>query len=202
MGTRRTAFRHRRHLVPARRRPLHRLHLRRRAGARVRQGRHRLLRRALHVAHFPDRVRGVYASVVGLTPQGLRHRRGFRARSLRFALARRIGRNHRHPRHHALHRPATRRHRGRRRRPRLHDARLARRHAACHRLRRARRLHLHQRSARACPDRHRQGRAHLHYRADGRHRDSAAHGRLRRNLREDSGQDALPCGPFTAISAP
>ena len=48
MGTGRPQVRRLDHLVPGRRRPLHRLHLRRGAGAGVRRRRHRLLRAAVH----------------------------------------------------------------------------------------------------------------------------------------------------------
>ena len=53
------------HLVPARRRPLHRLHLRRGAGGDVRHRRgQRLLRRAVHDPGLPDRLRVHAAAVV------------------------------------------------------------------------------------------------------------------------------------------
>ena len=53
MGARRQPFRHRRDLVSARRRSLHRLHLHRRPGIDVRRRRARLFRRALHDHGLP-----------------------------------------------------------------------------------------------------------------------------------------------------
>ena len=56
------------HLVPRRRRPLHRLHLRGRPGADVRRRRGRVLRRAVHDHRLPDGLPGPDPAVVGVAP--------------------------------------------------------------------------------------------------------------------------------------
>ena len=110
MGPRRPALRHGRHLVPGRWRSLYRLHLHRRSRARLWRRCGRLLRGALHDRDLSVSVPGVSAPVVRLPQARLHHRRGFRARPVRQSLARARGEHHRHRRHHALHRPAARRH--------------------------------------------------------------------------------------------
>jgi LAO/AO transport system kinase len=87
MGPGRPALRHRRHLVPGRRRSLHRLHLHRRAGAGLRRRRGRLLRGALHDHDLSDPVPGVPAALARLPQARLHHGGGFRARPLRQSLA-------------------------------------------------------------------------------------------------------------------
>ena len=87
MGARRPALRHHHHLVPGRRRPLYGLHLHRRAGARLRRRRHRLLRGALHDHDLSDPVPGVSAAVARLPQAQLHHAGRFRARPLRQSLA-------------------------------------------------------------------------------------------------------------------
>ena len=117
MGARRPALRHHRHLVPGRRRPLHRLHLHRRSGARLRRRRRRVLRGALHDRDLSDPVPGVSAALARLPQARLHHARRdfvrgrFGNRWLALAVT-----DHRHRRHHALHRPAAGRPAGRHRR--------------------------------------------------------------------------------------
>ena len=119
VGARRTQVRHLGHLVPARRRPLHGVHLHRGAGGDVRDGLgRRVLRGALHDHPLPDHLHLHGAAVVGQPPARLRHDRRLRPGPLRLArpLARRRG--HRVRRDDALHRAAAGRHPGRARRGR------------------------------------------------------------------------------------
>ena len=153
MGARRPALRHHGHLVPGRRRPLHRLHLHRRAGAGVRRRRGRLLRGALHDPDLSDPVSGVSAALVRLPQAQLHHRGGFRARPLRQSLAGARGDADRDRRDHALHRAAAGRAPGGDRRDGRFRHRLYRRSAADHRLHHSCRLHLFERPARARRDR-------------------------------------------------
>ena len=84
VGPRRPQVRHLDHLVPARRRPLHGLHVRRGAGGDVRDRRGgRLLRRALHDRALPDHLHLHGAAVVGQPPPRLRHHGRLRPRPLR-----------------------------------------------------------------------------------------------------------------------
>ena len=106
-------------LVPARRRPLHRLHGHRRARGRVRDRRLRVLRRALHDHHLPVPLPDHAAPVGGVAQERLHDRRRFRPRPLRQPRARTRGGRDRHPRDDALHRAATRRPGEGHRRPRL-----------------------------------------------------------------------------------
>ena len=159
------------HLVPARRRSLHRLYRDRHSRRRLRHRRLRLLRRALYDHHLSLPLSHVAAAVGGLAQARLHDGRRFRARPLRQRLARARGRADRHSRHHALYRAAARRPgegdpRARVFRP-GHDAARA----DHHRLRHSRALHLQERPARAGDDRLRQGRddLHLHHRGDRRH---------------------------------
>ena len=178
VGPRRAQLRLLDHVVPRRRRPLHRVHVRRRPGAAVRRRRARVLRRALHDRRLPDGVPGRPAAVVGVAPQRLRHARRLHPRPLRLRLAGADDRDHRHRRDDALHRAAADRHRGR-----AEDDGHPRPLADHHRLRRPRRVHVLVGPARAGADRVRQGLADLP-RRDRRgdlHPDAAR--RLRRHLR-------------------
>ena len=78
-------------------------------GRRLRDRRLRLLRRPLHDHHLSVPLSDDAAAVGGVAQARLHHRRRFRARPLRQWLARAGRRAHRHPRHHALYRAATRR---------------------------------------------------------------------------------------------
>ena len=99
------------HLVPGRRRPLHGVHLRRRTGAAVRRRRDRLLRRAVHGHHLPAGVPGAGPAVVGVAPARLRDAGRLRAVPVGLVHDGAAGRDHRHRRHHAVHRAAAGRHR-------------------------------------------------------------------------------------------
>ena len=199
MGARRPAFRHAHHLVPDRRRPLHRLHLHRRAGAGVRRRRHRVLRGALHDSDLSDPVPGVSAALVRLPQAQLHHGGGFRARPLRQSLAGAGDDHHRHRRHHALHRAATGRPPGGDRRDGHFRHRLCRRSAADHRLRHSRRLHLFERPARAGLDRDRQGSADLPHGVRRCHRRADSAGRLRQNLCRGAAGESC-CWPCPAAN--
>ena len=206
MGARRPPLRHHRDLVPDRRRPLHRLHLHRGAGADVRRRRDRLLRRAVHDHDLSDPVHRVPAPVVGRAQARLRHLGRLRARPLRQPLARAGDRAHRHPRDDAVHRAAAGRHPGRDRRHGDRDQRPQRRSAADHRLRHPRGVHLHVRPARTGDDRHRQGPADLHHRDRRHHRRAASSRRLRQDVRARSRRPSC-CSPRrrpvrSAASAP
>src|SRR4029453_70551 len=83
VGPRRPQLRHGHHLVPARRGPVHRLHLYRRPGAGVRSRRPGLLRPALHDHRLPVRVPGDAAAVVGGPQAPVRHPCRLRAWPLR-----------------------------------------------------------------------------------------------------------------------
>ena len=107
-------LRHLDHLVPARRRPLHRLHLHRRAG--------RDVRRRARSASSPCPTRSCVYPIIFVfmprlwsvsPPARLRHAGRLRARPVRLARAVAGRRGHRHPRDDALHRPAAGRHPGR-----------------------------------------------------------------------------------------
>ena len=101
------------HLVPARRRPLHGVHVRRRTGRDVRDRRgQRLLRRAVHDRGLPADLHLHAAAVVGRAPPRLRHAGRLRPWPLRLARPVAGGRGHRHPRDDALHRAAAGRHPG------------------------------------------------------------------------------------------
>ena len=195
VGPGRPRVRHRRHLVPARRRPLHRVHLRRGAGGDVRDRRgERLLRRPVHDRRLPDHLRLHAADVERRAPARLRHAGRLRARALRQPRARAGRRGHRHPRDDALHRAAAGRHPGDHRDdgPGRVGQRVRQGPAADHRVRRARRLHLLLRAAGAGADRVRQGHADLHRDRGGdhlrRHQDRLL-GHVRR--REDEDDDRL-----------
>ena len=206
MGPRRPALRHADHLVPGRRRSLHRLHLHRRPCARLRRRRDRLLRGALHHHHLSDPVHHLSAAVERVPQARLRDRRRLRARAVRQPLAGARGDHHRHRRDHALYRAATRRPAGRDRRDGRHRRRLGRGHPADHRLPDPRRLHLFERPARAGDDRGRQGHAHLHHgiRRGDRHPDPAR--RLGQDLRRgaagkaDAGDAPGPTPPAPTAS--
>ena len=157
VGARRPPLRHRDHLVPARRRPLHRLHVHRGAGARVRRRRGRLLRAALHDHRVPAGVPRDAEAVVGGLEAPVRDGGRLREGALRQSPPGDRHRVHRPARDDALHRAAARRHRGRDRRAR-HRRRSP---AADHRVRDPRRVHVHERPARAGDDRARQGHADL-----------------------------------------
>ena len=78
-GASAAALRHLGHLVPARRRPLHGLHLRRGAGGDVRRRRgQRLLRRPVHDRALPDHLHLHGPALVGQPPARLRHPGGLR----------------------------------------------------------------------------------------------------------------------------
>ena len=85
VGSRRPEIRRLDHLVPGRRRPLHRVHVRRRAGAGVRRRRDRLLRAAVHRGAVPDRVPAGAAAVVGVPVARLCHAGRFRPRPVQLA---------------------------------------------------------------------------------------------------------------------
>ena len=157
MGARRTALRHDRHLVSDRRRSLHGLYFHCRPGTSLWRGRRRFLRGPLHDRRLPDLFPGVPANLARLPQTPLHHGGRFRARPLRQPLARIGGDDYRHRRDDALHRLAARRSAGRDRRARRLGHRLCGRPAVDHRFRDPGRLHLFERSARACLDRHRQG---------------------------------------------
>ena len=165
MGPRRPALRHRRHLVPGRRRRLHRLHLHRRAGARLRRRRGRRSSRcptpssSIRCCFWCSRGSGTCATSTATSRRPIScaaasATAGWRSRSRSPASSRRmpyialqlvgiqvvIG---------ALG---------------VTGHRLRGRSAAHHRLRRARRVHLFERPARAGLDRHRQGHPDLHRR--------------------------------------
>ena len=190
MGPRRSPFRHAHHLVPGRRRSVHGLHVYRRAGARLRRRRHRVLRGALHDHDLSDLVSRVPAALVRLPQAQLHHRGRFRARPFRQSLAGAGRRGHRHRRHDAVHRAAAGRPAGGDRRHGRFGHRLLGRSAAADRLHHSRRFHLYEWAARASLDRHRQGHPDLHHRVCGHHRRADPHGRLRRDLRKDSAGQA------------
>ena len=199
MGARRPAVRHRHHLVPDRRRPLHRLHLHRRAGAGVRRRRRGVLRRALHHHDLSDPVPGVSAVLAGLPQAQLHHAGRFRARPLRQPLAGAGGDHHRHRRHHAVYRAATGRPAGGDRRHGRGRHRLCGRSAAGDRLHHSCRLHLFQRLAGAGLDRRRQGHFDLHHRLCRRHRGAAADGRLRQDFRRRAAGEGVTGGAAAAF---
>lgn len=151
MGPGRTFVRHLGHLVPARRRPVHRVHLRRRSRGDLRGGRGRLLRRAVHDPRVPADLHLPAAPVVGLAQARVRDHLGLRPRALRLEGALAGGRRHGHPGHDAVHRTPTRRHPGRAGRDgrgRWREHPLVRQGpAAADRVRGARRVHLLVRSA-------------------------------------------------------
>ena len=167
------------HLVPPRRRPLHRVHVRRRARRCVYGA------GALGFFAVPYTI-VVYPLVFLAAPRlwSVAHRHGYVTpadfvRGRHGSRDARAGhRDHRHRRDHALHRAPARRHRG----GAEGDGRQ-RRVADHHRLRHPRRLHVPVRPARPGADRVRQGRADLHRRDRRRdlHPDQAR--RLRRHLR-------------------
>ena len=190
MGAGRTPLRHHRDLVPDRRRPLHGLHVHRRACADVRRRRDRLLRRAVHRDDLSDPVSGVPAPVVGGAQARLHHIGRFRARTVRQSLAGAGDRVHRHPGDHAVHRAAACRHPGGDRRDGRGDQRLRRRSAADHRVRHPGRVHLHLGTARAGDDRHREGRADLHHGDRRRHRRADPSRRLRQGVLRDTARQA------------
>ena len=171
VGPGRSQVRHLDHVVPARRRPLHGLHLRRGACGDVHDRRGGgLLRGALHDRALPDHLHLHGAAVVGEPPPRLRHDRRLRPGQVRRprAVARRRG--HRLRGHDALHRAAARRHPGGARggRPRRRRQHHRQGRAPLHRLRAARGLHLLQRPAGASGHRVRQGHPDLprHHRGD------------------------------------
>ena len=198
VGPRRAQFRHLGQLVPDRRRPLHRVHVRRRAGAAVRDRRARLLRRAVHDHPVPDRVHRGAAPVVGRAPPRLRHAGRLRARPPRLRDAGAADRDHRDRRDDALHRAPARRHR------RGHaDDRHPGRVAADHRVRDPRGLHVPVGPACAGADRLRQGHADLprRPRRGDLHPDQAR--RLRRHLRRGRQEVRRePCAERRHCSSP
>ena len=179
-------LRHVHHVVPARRRPLHRLHVHRRACAGVRLGFDRLLRGLLHDHGVPDRVHLPAQAVVGLPGAQLGHARRLHPGQVRLTRAGARHGLHRHSRADAVYRAAARRHpvgahrHGGRRQL---DQHLRQGPAAVRRVRGAGDLHVRLRAARACRDRVHQGHAHLRVRHRGRvlHPDQA--GRLGTHLR-------------------
>ena len=181
VGARRPQVRLVDHLVPRRRRPLHRVHVRRRARAAVRRGRHRVLRAALHRDPLPAGVPAGAAAVVGLAGARLRHARRLRARPLRQLAAGAHRRDHRAGRDDALHRAAARRPRGRAAHDGAQRGRLPRPPAAAHRVRHPGRLHLPVRPAGARAHRVRQGHPHL----PGDHRRGVLPAREARRLGAD-----------------
>ena len=134
------------------------------------------------------------AAVVGLAGARLRHPGRLRARPLRQPAARVARGDHRARRHHALHRAAAGRPRGRAAHDGAERHRARRAPAAVHRVRDPRGLHLPVGAAGAGADRVRQGHPDLH--RDPRRRDLAA-GPARRlvgDLRGGVGQ-ARPAQP-------
>ncbi len=119
MGPRRPALRHDRHVVPAGRRSLYGLYVHRGPGARIRRGRDRLLRAALHDPDLSVRVRRVSEALEHREAPRLRNRRRLRSRALQQPHARAGGRGDGHRRDDAVHRAATGRHRSGDRRARL-----------------------------------------------------------------------------------
>ena len=112
VGSGRPRLRHVHHLVPARRRPLHGVHVHRGARDAVRRLGGRLLRGALHDRALPDHLHLHPAVLVGVAPARLRHARRLRPRALRLAAPGAGHRGHRHPRDDAVHRAAAHRHPG------------------------------------------------------------------------------------------
>lgn len=184
VGPRRTQLRRLDHLVPDRRRPLHGVHVRRRAGADVRRRGGRLLRRAVHHRDLPAVLPGPDPALVGVAPARLRHPRRLRPDPLRLADAGAAYRHHRHRRDNAVHRAPTGRHRGRAQddgRDRRQPAGPAR--ADHHRVRDPGRVHLSVRAARAGAHRVRQGHADLHRHHRGDPLPALQAGRLGLDLR-------------------
>ena len=177
MGAGRPPVRHLDHLVPGRRRFLHRLHRDRGAGAGLCGRRLRLLRAALHHHRLSLRVRGDAGAVEGGARQWPRHRGRRRAWHLQFARARACGGDHRHGRDHALYRAAIDRH-GRGDQGDGPDRRTADRR----RLRHPRALHLQLGPAGARADRLRQGHHDLHRGAGGGGGGADEAWRLRRGV--------------------
>ena len=176
------------HLVPDRRRHLHRLHLRGRAGAAVRRGRDGLLRPALHRDPLSAGVPAGAAAVVGLAGARLRHAGRLRAWPLRQLGARSPRRGHRARRDDALHRAAARRARGRAAHDGAERHRALRAPAAVHRVRDPRGLHLPVGPARPGADRVRQGHPDLRRDPRGRGVAAGAARRLVGDLRRRVGQ--------------
>ena len=166
VGPGRSWLRHVHHVVPDRRRHLHRLHVHRRAGDVVRRVGGRLLRGALHDRALPDHLHLPAAVLVGVAPARLRHARRLRARPLRLEDAGARRGRHRPARDDALHRAPAGRHpggagdHGHRRERELLVAREGR--SAADRVRRARGVHLRLRPPRPRADRVRQGHPDLH----------------------------------------
>ena len=196
MGLGRQELRHHHHLVPARWRPLHRVHLHRGAGGHVGDRRGvRLLRRAVHDRALPDHLLLPRPDVVGGPPSRLRHHRGHRAGPVRHPQPEPGRGRHRDPRHDALHRAAAGRHPGRARGGRSRREQPAGQGPpAADRLRRAGRVHLLLRSAGAGDDRLRQGHLDLHRDRGGHHLPAAEVRRLGRDLRCGPGQDGRAVG--------
>lgn len=172
MGPGRTVVRHLGHLVPARRRPLHGVHLRRRTRGHLRRGRCRVLRRAVHDPGLPADLHLPAAALVGLAQARVRDDVGLRPGALRLQGALAGRRGHRHPRHDAVHRAPAGRHPGGARRDgrRRFGQQLVRQGPpAADRLRGARRVHVLVGAASPRPDRLRQGRPDLHRHPGGDH---------------------------------
>ena len=161
VGPGRAQLRHLRLLVPARRRPLHRLHLHRRARRDVRRRRgDGLLRGGVHDHRVPDRADLPAQAVVDRPGAPLRHPGRLHPRPVRVARPRAGHRLHRHPRADALHRAAAGGHPGRAHGDgRRHHVgqRLRQGPAAVHRVPGARDLHLRLRASGPRADRLHQG---------------------------------------------
>ncbi len=200
VGARRAQLRHLHHLVPARRRPLHRVHLHRGPRGGLRRRRHGLLGPPVRRDRLPDRVPDRPAPVVGRARPRLRHDGRLRTRPVRLPVARPGRRRHRDHGDDALHRAPARRHPGRADGDRADRLRARQGPAAAHRVRAAGRLHLHLGPARAGADRVRQG--HPDLRCDHRRRrlspDEAR--RLAARLRQRAGR-AWP-GPTRRPGSP
>ena len=166
MGARRTTIWDDHHVVSGRWRPLHRLHVHRRARTSVRRRRYRLLRRTLHDHRLPDPVPGFPAPLECLSQARIHHRGRFRARPLRQSLARARNNDYRSCRDYAVHRSAARRHPGRGRRARHFRHRPDDGPAARHRVRGAGRFHVLERPQGSGVDCDRQGHPDL---CDGLH---------------------------------
>ncbi len=202
VGAGRAGLRHVRDLVPARRRPLHRLHLRGGAGGALRQRRgQRLLRRALHDHRLSAHLHLHAEAVVGRTPARLRHPGRLHPRALRLALFVTGDRPHRDPGDDALHRPAAGGNPGGARgdRHRWRRKHLRQGPAAVHRLRHPRRIHLLQRASRARADRLREGLPDLPRRHRGDHLHPLQTRRIRQDLRRRAGEDEFTVGACRAV---
>ena len=197
MGPGRPQLRYPDHLVPSRRRPLHRLYLHRRAGPDVRRRRHRFLCGALCGADVSHGVHRLSAAVERGAPPRLHHRRRFREGPLWPSRVDAGHRRHRPCRRDALHRAAAGGHAGGDRGAGAglqHDPAAAgqRVGAAAGSVLRSGGLHLYIGPARHGADRGGQGSAGLYHRAGGDHHHSRRTGRIRQGVR---------LGPAQAVAA-